>query len=598
MLLHAKLCVLACCVPGHCFFTHFPTEAWQTYLRSRNLKHIFVATWSVRGLWDARLFDSFRPVTGYAEWQVADTFEDADAQLVADTSDKSHLYGEDAPDECPVPGGELNEDVTTRGVSAGGSGSVSTDARKAAEDKSLAIAEGWNQAAIITRYHKFMRLLELLGPVGCGLTKEMLDDWVRPTYGLAGYSGGHVLSMQPKKFTAHGIVITLVPKAACRVWTAVDQHALYKHQWANRSIVSDLNSHASVDITASTYAKTAAGIKRLKTGRPEELLAAARKVSIAHQNLNISDFSSLKAVNDLVFQLGARRRNAASAFFVEHQNICEYMEFEETPPEVSFDDPEVLRYERLLKAEVMQLKEGELRKQLKLAIDDLSQWPTVAARDEALMEVQKLSTRKKHDVSPENKELLHLLKCELAFGFGKKYWLEWQAELARVDALEDAVQRNHELHALMKHWHTLNGSDSKHRKLFCFISELTIEFEACGGDPDALYHFTFNDALKKTRSEDVYKLSRSPQAFVIATSAAMIMGWASLLDTTQLPLVPSDAAVFPKLQAVAKMLGRRIPQGSQCTIKSVHELMKAVRPRSAVSCALAPPPPPAVRDET
>jgi hypothetical protein len=45
-------------------------QVWQTYLRSRNLEHIYVATWSLANLWDSRLYDSFRAVTDYTEWMV------------------------------------------------------------------------------------------------------------------------------------------------------------------------------------------------------------------------------------------------------------------------------------------------------------------------------------------------------------------------------------------------------------------------------------------------------------------------------------------------------------------------------------------------
>ena len=45
-------------------------QVWQTYLRSRNLEHIYVATWSIANLWDSRLYDSFRAVTDYTEWMV------------------------------------------------------------------------------------------------------------------------------------------------------------------------------------------------------------------------------------------------------------------------------------------------------------------------------------------------------------------------------------------------------------------------------------------------------------------------------------------------------------------------------------------------
>jgi hypothetical protein len=45
-------------------------EVWQTYLRSRNLEHIYVCTWRSDGLWDARLHDSFEPATDYVKWMV------------------------------------------------------------------------------------------------------------------------------------------------------------------------------------------------------------------------------------------------------------------------------------------------------------------------------------------------------------------------------------------------------------------------------------------------------------------------------------------------------------------------------------------------
>ena len=45
-------------------------QVWQTYLRSRHLEHIYVATWSMPNLWDRRRYDSFRAVTDYAEWMV------------------------------------------------------------------------------------------------------------------------------------------------------------------------------------------------------------------------------------------------------------------------------------------------------------------------------------------------------------------------------------------------------------------------------------------------------------------------------------------------------------------------------------------------
>jgi hypothetical protein len=45
-------------------------EVWQTYLRSRNLEHIYVCTWTSDGLWDSRLHDSFEPATDYVKWMV------------------------------------------------------------------------------------------------------------------------------------------------------------------------------------------------------------------------------------------------------------------------------------------------------------------------------------------------------------------------------------------------------------------------------------------------------------------------------------------------------------------------------------------------
>lgn len=45
-------------------------EVWQTYLRSRNVEHIYVCTWRSDGWWDARLHDSFEPATDYIKWMV------------------------------------------------------------------------------------------------------------------------------------------------------------------------------------------------------------------------------------------------------------------------------------------------------------------------------------------------------------------------------------------------------------------------------------------------------------------------------------------------------------------------------------------------
>ena len=138
-----------------------------------------------------------------------------------------------------------------------------------------------------------------------------------------------------------------------------------------------------------------------------------------------------------------------------------------------------------------------------------------------------------------------------------------------MEDIKDPEERAQALRALVKYWHSMNGSDSKLRKLFSFISELTVE---CGGNPDALFSFTCRDALKKTRSEDIYKLGR-PEVFVNAASAAMIMGWSSLLDTSVLPIEPGDSATLQKLVKVARMIRHRVPQ--HCNILSYQKIMNA-----------------------
>jgi hypothetical protein len=525
-------------------------EAWQTYLRSRNLTRIVVATWSVPGCWDARLDDSFRPVTGYAEWRVAGAGKEAAEGHPEPADCPDHLYGDDAPDDCPAP--EAPSPPAT------------------AADAAMAMAEGQRVAEIITRYHKLTRLVELLGPHCRGLTQADLDEWVSVVHALPEFSGGHVLSMRPKTFKDHGCVVTIVPKAPCRVWTSDDQHALHKDTWARRAVAHNLNKIESDKVTPGLYAKEAGRVKRLKTGRSEELLAKARLVSIAHEGIRIGDFSSLRAVNDLVLHLLARRQNAPAAFFTDHKAICEYMQFEETPPDVSFDDPEVVHYEKMLKDEIMRLKEEEFRTQLALA-ETLSSQPP-AARDAEMLELQRLSTGKKHEVSADNLARLHLLKCELAFGFGAKYWETWCAELAQVEDIEDAAERAQEMRALVKHWHSMNGPDSELRKMFSFISELTIEFEACGSNPDVLFGFTFREAYKRTRGQDIYRLGR-PEVFVTAASAAMVMGWSSLLDTGTLNIEPGSSDTLAKLTTVARLIAHRVPQ--HCSIVSVQKIMNA-----------------------
>jgi hypothetical protein len=189
-----------------------------------------------------------------------------------------------------------------------------------------------------------------------------------------------------------------------------------------------------------------------------------------------------------------------------------------------------------------------------------------------MLEVQRLSTQKKHDVSAADLARLHLLKCELAFGFGAKYWDAWRAELADVEDIEGRAERAQALRALVKHWHSMNGPDSKQRKLFSFISELTVAFEGFGGNPDTLFKFTCVDAFRKIRGEDIYKLGR-PEVFVNAASAAMIMGWSSLLDTSVLPIEPGDSATLAKLSTVARMIRHRVPQ--HCNIRSFQKIMNA-----------------------
>jgi hypothetical protein len=74
------------------------------------------------------------------------------------------------------------------------------------------------------------------------------------------------------------------------------------------------------------------------------------------------------------------------------------------------------------------------------------------------------------------------------------------------------------------------------------------------------------------RAACVYKLGR-PEVFVNAASAAMIMGWSSLLDTSVLPIEPGDSATLAKLSTVARMIRHRVPQ--HCNIRSFQKIINA-----------------------
>ena len=295
-------------------------EAWQTYLRSRSVEHIFVVTWRVDTIWSPALSDSFRPVTGHAEWCVEGSVEDDAPPYVPPESTEEEAdaatadYGEDAPQRVDdVPEDEPPE----------------LHLAFAAADKQIALDRGKPVAAALTRYHKMTRLIDLLG-TQCPpeLTQDLLDKSVRSIYTLPAYTGGRARTMQPKTFKHNGFVVRIVPQPPRRIWTAEDQHDLYQTAWASRAAF-DTGRHDS-EVTHALYVKAAGGAKRIKLGRASQLHAHTRRIASQADGARpmCTDADDAEAVRKLVMSLQARRRNAPSAFFEQHDAIARYMGFE------------------------------------------------------------------------------------------------------------------------------------------------------------------------------------------------------------------------------------------------------------------------------
>jgi hypothetical protein len=379
-------------------------EAWQTYLRSRNVERIFVAAYGVRGFWDKRLYDGFKAITGHAVWMVKDSHELEDGAPALESDDfDDDVVGSDVAAE---PGESPEEDTDEPETEADGASSLAdavADARRAVEEhscdegvdpetlaarqaaataaaaklaeavkdaKAAALSQGRKVALKLTRYHELVRMRALLGGlVNNTITDSFLNEYAAFTNTLPSYSGGKVSSVQPKSFTWAGRRVVLVPSPAPRVWTRDDQRGAFAPTWKLRSVFRKLNG--SDEVTPASFTAANRDAKRHKPAEYERLRQMAYELSKAHARIEAQQYADLPVVDELVLDLYARRRNAPSAFFATHEALREYMGFERTADIVSLDDAHVIEWDGKLKAALVGLREAEMRDDLEFALTHL-----------------------------------------------------------------------------------------------------------------------------------------------------------------------------------------------------------------------------------
>ena len=578
-------------------------EAFQTYLRSRNVEHIYVATYGA-GPWDGRFYDGFKAVTGHAEWIIKDAHELQDGASAVETES----FEDDGADELLEPGEFSEEDSDEPAAEPDDASSLAAavaDARLALEEqaydedvdpevlharqaataaaasalaaaekaaKEAALSKGLKVALKLTRYHELARMRALLGGlVSDVITERLLNEYAAFTRALPNYSGGHVRTMQPKSFTWAGRRVVLVPSPACRVWTREDQRGAFAPTWKLRSVFQTLNG--SDQITPASFAAANREAKRHKPAEYQQLRQMAYELSKSHARIEARRYADLPVIDDLVLDLWARRRNAPSAFFVTHEALREYMGFERTADIVSLDNAAVIEWDAKLKAALVDLCEAEMRDDLAFALTHLrlgqpqSLYSTAEERAAAIIQFQRSSEKKKTEMAPQSLRVLRLYKVQLAYGLGDRYWELWKAHLDAVDADEEA-----RMVETVQLWGKLSGNDGGARRTFRLVSELALEHADVGGDKGALFGFVWKETSKLAGKDDVYSVNGDPHKLVAAMAAVQEFGWTWLMDPAELVINPSAPAVQQKVKTIAVNTNQRLPK-EQITIATIRNVM-------------------------
>jgi hypothetical protein len=449
-----------------------------------------------------------------------------------------------------------------------------------------------------------MRLRKILGNVRGAeqLSTELIDSSARGLSFLPCYEGGNPRSMQQKSFQWAGFKVTIVPKPACRVWTPDLETDRYFTTWSDRGVFHKMRAVDSAN--THVFEEEMQKAKRHKAASREFHLQMAYAASEEHRKISGSSLADLPAVNQLIIELNAHRRNGPSQFFETHEAVREYMGMERTADAVTLDDGDVVRYEKELDQEKMMLLEAAMRSDLSLAIDKLalgsptSRWASAEERTEALIELQRKSEKRRSDMTDEEERILSLYRAMITFCQGDDYWKIWRDELNRIDSVpiqnqvcvrmrriiatrfmtNRAQAKRSSLEKFVKQWYAINGDDNKAsqaRKIYRNLSELRLEQKVVGDDPAKMFVFAHSEATREAFRDDVYKLNHSPMQSLIALWAVQKFGWSWVLDTKKLDIAPNDPEVRKRLEEIVRQTGQpALPK--KLSILNVCRVMNSV----------------------
>ena len=445
-----------------------------------------------------------------------------------------------------------------------------------AVSKRLALAHGKTTAELLTRYHKLLRIRTLFRDVLAAgdLTDNMLKKEVLHRLGL--HCGGHPRSLQPKSYKWAGRDIVLVPRPAPRVWTADSERSLHKETWKSRGVFLEIGRLDTVnnDVFSDIQRKA----KRHKAGEHETLLCTAREVNVRHKKLvTTHDLADLPAVDQLIFDLNAHRRDAPSRFFEEHEAIRKFMGFVRTEDLVTLDDSTVLEWDIKIAVEQKSQHEQKFRDDLTFALGRIrlgqaqSLWASAEERTAAMIELQKRSERKKSEMSYDELRRLELYLLQLSFGIGDSYWSVWDKQLQEAEA---EPKPGVAVNALVKIWDDINGpAASALRRMTRVVSELSLEHASVGDDKKKLFDFIYAESAKQAVNDDVYKVSNEPIKLMNAMAAAQQFGWSWLLDTTRIIISPADPACCKTIKDIASWTKQAMPNDAKPRISTVCRVM-------------------------
>jgi len=453
--------------------------------------------------------------------------------------------------------------------------------------KAAALRKGEQVVRDLNNYHHLRRLREILGNVRGAekLSDELIASSIRGLEFLPGYEGGTPRSMQHKSFPWAGFKVTIVPKPSCRVWTPDDETDRYETTWSDRGVFHKMRAADSAN--THVFEAEMQKAKRHKAAPREFHREMAYAASDGHQK--IKESADLPAVNQLIVELNAHRRNAPSQFFETHEAVREYMGMERTADAVTLDDGDVVRYEKELDQEKMMLLEAAMRSDLSLALDKItlggpaSRWTSAEQRTDELIELQRKSDKKLSHVTEEEQRILSLYRAMITFCQGDDYWKIWREELNRIDSMPIQSQEQRQvcvrmrriiathfltnraqakrssLEVFVKQWYDINGDDNKAsqaRKIYRSLSELRLEQKAVGDDPAKMFVFAHSEAAREAFKDDVYKLNHSPMQSLLAMWAVQKFGWSWVLDTKKLDIAPNDPEVRKRLEEIARKTGQ------------------------------------------